>query len=510
MADFIDKIIGNFQRMRFDCRVLRRAQTEICAVELLAGPTLDRHTLYITSECPQELPADSSVLLLTDVAMELPDDAEHGNVIWLRCPLTSEQLLSMTRIWLEQHARQQDDAVRLRLVHCLTMQNSLKKIISLASEWMGNPVAVMDMSHNAVEKTRPAAYPETLDPLFQDAHLSEEMLHPIVSSGYQILNQLLAHKAAIMSPKNLPRNYISLIFVKDIAIAGVSVMELNRPFVDADYDKIQFLSMLLSLELQKSKYNMINSIQRKRAFFYDILRDNALSEADLNERLQYFQFQLNHVNYLLAVDGRLLPKEEQERLVNELAILRGDLTVLFDGYAVVLVSTAAAGSLELPEILEQYAGFLTTREIKAGLSTGFQSLMQLKLYFMQATNAIIWSGRLGNDQAISRYDDYAVNHIVSQCESADDLMHPAIKKLAAYDMEKDSCLTATLYIYLKNDRSTARTAQVMHVHRNTVNFRINKIKQMIPFDWEDPALVRYLLLSLIILEGKAAALLQRR
>lgn len=510
MADFIDKMIDNLHRMQFDCRVLQRNQVDITRVELLTDPPLEQQALYITTELPETLPAGSNVLFLTDKAIHLPDIAENQNVILTNCPLSPEQLQSLLRIWLESYRKQQDDATRLKLVQCVALQNSLKRIVELASTWLGNPVAIMDMAHNAVEKIQPATYPENLDSLFGALHPSEGMLRSIISSGYQILNKLLAHEAAIMTPKDLPRNYISLIFVKDVAIAGVSVMELNRPFVDADCDKVQFLSMLLSLELRKSKYSMINSIQRKRAFFYDILRNNALSESDLNKRLQYFHFPLNHINYLLTVDSRLLTAEEQESLVNKLSILRGDLAILFDGYAVVLLSLGTPGTLDLPEILKQYAGLISMYDMKAGLSTGFQSLMNVKLYFQQAVNAIIWNNRLGTDHVISRYDDYAVNHIISQCESAYDLMHPAIKSLALYDMKKDTCLTATLYCYLKNDRSTVRTAQAMHVHRNTINFRINKIKELIPFDWDDTALIRYLLLSLVILEGKDVTLLQRR
>ncbi len=509
MVDYIDTVVDYFRRMKLEYRCVRKTPATIRGIELYhqqPAEGMETDVLYVASEWNGELAAGRSLLVLTEDPDCGADAPEGCNLILLLTLVPPEQLVSLLSIWLESYIRSYDSVIRQRLIRFMSSKDSLSKIVNLASEWLENPVAVMDMSHNALEWMRPTVYPEELKDFFQDMHPSEALLQTIVSSGYNILNQLLSHKAAIMTPKDLPRNYICLIFVKNVAIAGISVMELNRPFHDADYDKIQFLSTLLSQELQKTKYNTINRVHRQRSFFYDILRGNPLDEADLNERLRYFQLPLLPFNHLLAVDIRSMPKEEQEQIINELSILRGDLAILFDGYAVLLVSTSEPGSAR---VLQSYTDFLSLRRLRAGVSSSFNSLKQAKLYFLQACSAIIWGTRLEQGDTIFHYDDYAINHIISQCEPAFDLMHPALKTLAAYDRANGTCLIATLYTYLKNDRSTAKSGEKMHVHRNTVRLRLGKIKQMLPVDWNDSAQVRYVFLSLIILECSDPELFQR-
>lgn len=506
MVDYIDTVINYFHRMKIEYSLVRKSSSNIRKIELFHQQPLESGVLYVTSEWSGKIPDGISLLVITEDLQQDWSESENSNLILVFTSLPPEQLVSLLSIWMESYIRNYDSVVRQRLVKYMASKDSLNSIVELASEWMENPVAVMDMSHNALAWMQPPVCPEELKDLFRNMQPSENLLYTIVTSGHSILNQLLSRKAAIMTPKGLPRNYICLIFVKDIAIAGISVMELNRPFEDSDYQKIQFLSTLLAQELQKTKYNTINRVHRQRSFFYDILRDNSMNETDLNERMQYFQLPLKQYNYLLAVDSRSMPKEEQEQLVNEMSILRGDLAVLFDGYVVLLVTS---NELIGTRSLQGYIDFLTLRGLRAGLSTGFTKLTYSKLYFLQATSAIIWGDRLGQEHTIFCYDDYALNHIISLSEPASDLMHPAIRELAAYDTASDACLCATLYQYLKYDRSIAMTAHTMHVHRNTINSRIGKVKRMLPIDWEDPAQIGYLFLSLVVLEGKKPELFNR-
>ena len=47
----------------------------------------------------------------------------------------------------------------------------------------------------------------------------------------------------------------------------------------------------------------------------------------------------------------------------------------------------------------------------------------------------------------------------------------------AYDIDNQSDYVKTLFIYLKNGQSLALTAQELHVHRNTVVYRIEKMRE---------------------------------
>lgn len=57
-----------------------------------------------------------------------------------------------------------------------------------------------------------------------------------------------------------------------------------------------------------------------------------------------------------------------------------------------------------------------------------------------------------------------------------------IKPLENYDKKNDSSLTTVLRSYLKNNGSVKKTADELFIHRNTVNYKINKIEELLNMD----------------------------
>lgn len=53
-----------------------------------------------------------------------------------------------------------------------------------------------------------------------------------------------------------------------------------------------------------------------------------------------------------------------------------------------------------------------------------------------------------------------------------------------YDQRHSSNLLETAVIYVKSGADTIRTSQALHVHKNTVHYRINKLKELIP-TWDE-------------------------
>lgn len=56
-------------------------------------------------------------------------------------------------------------------------------------------------------------------------------------------------------------------------------------------------------------------------------------------------------------------------------------------------------------------------------------------------------------------------------------------RLESYDSEYHTEYRRTLYVYLKNDCSIRKTAEELYVHRNTINYQINRIKKILGRDF---------------------------
>lgn len=78
------------------------------------------------------------------------------------------------------------------------------------------------------------------------------------------------------------------------------------------------------------------------------------------------------------------------------------------------------------------------------------------------------------------------------------LLHPAIAKLARYDQMNQSNLLETLRVYLENDRNAQRCANLLYLHRNSLQYRVRRIQDIANIDLDNPEERAYLRLSFML------------
>lgn len=63
-----------------------------------------------------------------------------------------------------------------------------------------------------------------------------------------------------------------------------------------------------------------------------------------------------------------------------------------------------------------------------------------------------------------------------------DLLIDHIKK---YDQKHRTDYLQTLYCYIAKERSLVRTAEALHIHVNTLKYRLRKIRELTDMDFDD-------------------------
>ena len=97
--------------------------------------------------------------------------------------------------------------------------------------------------------------------------------------------------------------------------------------------------------------------------------------------------------------------------------------------------------------------------------------------------------------------DSALAFLTSKITSSidtEDLLHPAIAKLARYDQVNQSNLLHTLKVYLENDRNAQRCANLLYLHRNSLQYRVRRIQEIAGINLDDPYERSYLRLSFLL------------
>ncbi|MCR4436010.1 MAG: helix-turn-helix domain-containing protein [Clostridiales bacterium] len=140
-------------------------------------------------------------------------------------------------------------------------------------------------------------------------------------------------------------------------------------------------------------------------------------------------------------------------------------------------------------------------DLKCGISMSFSNFMNLKYYYIQSKLALSEGFEKDSQPLHYYYGDYFLDHLLHSLDNSTSmrsLCHPKILELKEYDNNNDSNSVECLFEYLLNGRNNSMTAKKLHIHRNTLMYRINKILEFIAMDLNDERTMLHVLFSCII------------
>ncbi|MDD2534328.1 MAG: helix-turn-helix domain-containing protein [Eubacteriales bacterium] len=134
------------------------------------------------------------------------------------------------------------------------------------------------------------------------------------------------------------------------------------------------------------------------------------------------------------------------------------------------------------------------------MSSPFSNWHSLKSAFQQATIALAF-----NPNELAELDSKsAMNYMVSEVAAiikGSEITHPALNRLLNYDSLHSTQFYKTLYEFLKNERNLVKTAADLFIHRNSMVYRIDRIKEIVDADFDDPKVRFHILLSYLCEEA---------
>jgi purine catabolism regulator len=109
--------------------------------------------------------------------------------------------------------------------------------------------------------------------------------------------------------------------------------------------------------------------------------------------------------------------------------------------------------------------------------------------FREATHAIEIGSRIGLCGQVVAYGELGIYRLLLQIGELDQLLHYAeeiLGPLIRYDNTHKVGLVRTLSVYLDQRDSLKQAARRLHVHANTVAYRLQRIEQLTPLNLTDP------------------------
>lgn len=148
---------------------------------------------------------------------------------------------------------------------------------------------------------------------------------------------------------------------------------------------------------------------------------------------------------------------------------------------------------------ERFAQALAESGLVCGMSPRFDDVHQIARRCREAKVTANLDEGLGLDIALLAYDDprvYPFSAVLAGHFSMASFIHPHLHVLEDYDARKGTELVATLEAYMRNNYNVAQTARDFFTHRNTIDYRLKRIEELIGAPLTDPNVNMALWLSL--------------
>lgn len=383
------------------------------------------------------------------------------------------------------------DAKRLAMFDALLSGGDLRRLVEAAAAALGNPIAICDMGLGTIAISADLANdPEWGSP---NAGMDAPDVRQATLTG-DFRKVYAGDKTVLGDYRGAKQRYLAArIRRKNHVLGHAVVLERNRPFTEEDAELLPEICRTFGFVLAPET-DMDQLSQRHGRLFLDILEGRLQDPNVIEARARTAQLNLpDYMTLLLfrpaAETGQTPARHLRERLKRvfptSIGIVHGDDVVLVvdDATEDLERCIASAAPLEVTSV---------------GASYPFASLAGLRCAFEQAEAAIRLAGG-GNAAGLTRYGEVVARHL-GECASGirkpDAFVHPALGLLAAASERDNADYTRDLATYLFFGRNASAAAKALHIHKNTMYYRLQRIQDIGRVDLADGAACFALQLSL--------------
>ncbi|MDR2354873.1 MAG: helix-turn-helix domain-containing protein [Clostridiales Family XIII bacterium] len=233
------------------------------------------------------------------------------------------------------------------------------------------------------------------------------------------------------------------------------------------------------------------------------LMDGRITEAGVRERARIVGIQAED-KYIVMLPAEGPNKASfPERMTRDLArAFRNIRSVYFNTQPMFFLHRNGPASF-FDETLAHLDEYFHENNIHCGASDIFDDLLELPDAYRQAECALSeGAAARPNRGGLARFDAHYARCLLDKTKRAARLLETSrYGKMLLYlrrtDDERRSNNFEVLRTYLCNERRAAETAAALHMHRNNVVYRVDRIEKMLGIDLEDWQTRKNLLLSFI-------------
>lgn len=437
-----------------------------------------------------------------EVAVSSCDDSDFGNIPYIQVALEN----------LEEIAEFMNDMQEIfdtadgweRKIHDLMLEHAgMERLLQVTSEFLQNPLTVMGLDFTFVAEAGSKYLPPRAR-LYTDEGLNVEYVNALLQNEtYREMadtHETVMFPAYISGCRSMNRN----LFVDEKATHRLILTECRVEITQGVICVLDILSEKLEFLLahEEEEADPDRDIER---VFVRVLSDRTADYMQISRELSELGWGGNHEYMCLILQITYL---NQQNLSTK-AICRyikkklGDsVSFLYQDEIVVFFDLTRLG-MNQEEVAGKLVYFIRDTYLKAGYSRVMTGHMNLRRQYVQAKTALDVGSRKKPYLWIHYFSQVAMTYILEQATKrlpGTMICHEGLLELKKHDEENQTKYMETLRVYLEQHLSATQAARELFIHRSTFLYRLDRIREILQSDLDDPEEIFYLELSFRLLE----------
>ncbi|MDR2597646.1 MAG: helix-turn-helix domain-containing protein [Treponema sp.] len=415
----------------------------------------------------------------TDTIIQIPKSVPVEEIIQ-----TGNMLLASYDVWYNS------------LLMAVISHKPIDAFLGVAIQKLVNPILVMNNNLSIISTAGSISCPTkgtiwekvnvpgfVLDYFYTPEEIRKISLH-IAQKSEQIIS---------LRPVNDPAHFTLgiNIWIDGKLYGAIGTVDMNEPFTDGQKETFVIIAKVLKLYFQNHSIYM--QIAEDKANWIDSLLGGVEIPSNIiSSYLSRFQWKLDDhfcIVTFTASAGLKIPIISLLDIKQIIDLFPDTFVSVYEEY-VVMVIRCLDKKQPYGKKKQQLEQFLKKNiMLRCGVSMVFNNFLHLRYYFTQSKFAASQC-KPPENPAICLYEDYQADHVLQTLSMGTDprcFCHPGILSLWESGNESQRDLIHCLYHYFLNGRNISAAANAIHVHRNTLIYRLAKAEEILNIDIKQPS-----------------------
>lgn len=364
------------------------------------------------------------------------------------------------------------------LLNMVVSQNTLQDMLDFAYKKIKIPMCLLDTNYNVIAINHQA---ETSDELYCsmqkgygypyiDIIRTSNPTHPELDKAAvcEVINKISHNRLRVTAIRSHGQSCFYLGLHKQDSMQFAScTLELYEHFIQILVERISLFPT-----------DTVIHCSLFEQFITDLISGKEIEAELIEQILTYFNYKQND-NYHMLIVQFVTPLARSSLKLPEImnmveSYVPDSKCFYLQPYVGILTRTCSMDTYwqRLKNVLRPY-------QTRCAESPRFSSILDAGKIWKQLT-FILEHDHTGD--TLQNYDHYIIRHCTEIVRSRlphETLYHPYFLRLQKYDTENRTEYLSTLICYLQNNCSTSAAANALYIHRNSMQYRIKKIEDLL-------------------------------